>query len=525
MATASVAFDVDSTGTIGNVQYNANVTGYFDKSALTPGADTVYYFAPTIYLYQLTSYILSPADQQAIIAAYAMTVGVNPSNVSITYYYIYSYSSSDYNGYVNLLVSGTAADAAAASAMENTLYYSFSTSTFNTNLATTSVTYGAPDLNNTMCNYWYESYFYYYDPTYQFRSGKTVYFSNQSYAWSTNNGWNSDGSINIASQSIWYNFINWDATGSFSYGSNLYSISAFETSYGSDSTELYVYGTGNYGGNWESWYASLVQSTLIVSDSVLGHAIGQIQYIGENNGQNASVIYYSYVTDDNDNKVLASDDYLHWSTGSSWTEAGSIQVFSDWDLVNYLAFNVTGSLDYGNDKYYFYLKESDTYNSGQDDVFAFGYGQYGGSWSQWYATLDEGYLYYNDGLLGTANGDIIGITPDSWDNGYVVYKTNGFDTNYNKVLTTSGSTTWQSNSTWTERGYFNAISQVWVKDTINWNASALFYYGDNAYKLNIQESALAQQNDDDYNLVTSTVSNNFITMFQGGYGSSGYNEG
>jgi hypothetical protein len=238
------------------------------------------------------------------------------------------------------------------------------------------------------------------------------------------------------------------------------------------------------------------------------------------------VTYSSYVVDNDEQMVLTSNDVLIYETKTSWSKSGTIALASKWDLNNILAFNVTGELEYSNHTYLFALNEADTTGSRHDSVYAYGYGQYGGSWSKWYGTLDQSYLYYNDGFLGTAQGEIVGITPDSWEQGLVTYSTIAKDNNYNKVLTTEGSTVWYSNSSWSERGFFKTQSMVDVKNVMDWNASALAHYGDNVYLLKIEEKGMTTQYDDDYfSHIVSYVPNDFITMFEGGYGSSGVNEG
>jgi hypothetical protein len=80
------------------------------------------------------------------------------------------------------------------------------------------------------------------------------YYSNQSYAWSTNNGWNNDGIMVVTSKSVWYTFLDWTASGSFNYGDNKYYITAVENNFHNDATssdicsnEFFVVVSGGYG--------------------------------------------------------------------------------------------------------------------------------------------------------------------------------------------------------------------------------------------------------------------------------------
>jgi hypothetical protein len=81
-----------------------------------------------------------------------------------------------------------------------------------------------------------------------------VYYSNQVLSWSSMNGWTTDGSIAVQSQSVWYTFANWNASGSFNYGDNKYAITATENDFNSVasysdiySNEFYVTVSGGYG--------------------------------------------------------------------------------------------------------------------------------------------------------------------------------------------------------------------------------------------------------------------------------------
>jgi hypothetical protein len=49
--------------------------------------------------------------------------------------------------------------------------------------------------------------------------------------WSSRSGWSNDGSIAVQSQSVWYTFANWNASGLFNYGDNKYYITATENDF------------------------------------------------------------------------------------------------------------------------------------------------------------------------------------------------------------------------------------------------------------------------------------------------------
>jgi hypothetical protein len=277
-------------------------------------------------------------------------------------------------------------------------------------------------------------------------------------------------------------------------------------------------------------YASLADSTLLVSNNVIGHAVALINYNSINQGNNATIAYNSIITDVNGVTILSSKDTLTYHTSSSWNDNGFILFKSDLKLNSSLsalvAANVNATLSYANNKYTVSVKEWDRTTSGQDSIYAYGFGQYSGSWDQWYATLENSYLYRNNSLFGSAQGDIIGMTPKSFKLGHLNYQTTATDSLYDKVFATAGSTQWYSNTSWSQQGYIQADSKVYVKELIDWNASALMEYGNNEYLFNITETGVTtKQNDYNGTTYLSYIPNDFTTLFLGGYGSSGVTQG
>ncbi len=89
-----------------------------------------------------------------------------------------------------------------------------------------------------------------------------LYYSNQTYDWSSNNGWQKDGSISISSQSIWNTWVNWNVLSKFEYGDSKYVVSVIENDFytnmsktSMDSNNIYAAAYGGYGAeNAYRWY-------------------------------------------------------------------------------------------------------------------------------------------------------------------------------------------------------------------------------------------------------------------------------
>jgi hypothetical protein len=253
LATANVSFNVDSSGTMGSVEYNANVSTASTVTSLTPAVDTMLYIYPFVQLYNVTTDPLSTDDKNAIIAAMALCFDVDPSNVSIQYVSGQFVGDKDYAFALYFNVSINADSQAAAESLYYTLSPQFTATLFNTNLATTRETYQASDLYGAYSPFVTINYWYIDDPTYSYRVMPTSYFSKQMYEWSTMDGWLQDGYISVHSASLWSTLANWAVVGEFSYGSDIYKIAVKETNFDSASTNLFVAGAGTYGGDWEAW--------------------------------------------------------------------------------------------------------------------------------------------------------------------------------------------------------------------------------------------------------------------------------
>lgn len=182
-------------------------------------------------------------------------MGVDKSQLYIYNYYLSYNGYSSYYGPIYMYLTFYAANYNEA----YSIFYSYtnllSTTSFNTYLATTRVQYNATDLTNT-----YSSYIYSYgvsqnsaQKSTQFTQTSQLYYSKQSVVWSTMSGWTKDGMISAESASVWDSFINWNASGTFSYTDGQYYITATENDFYSSSAatvydnEFYVFVNGGYG--------------------------------------------------------------------------------------------------------------------------------------------------------------------------------------------------------------------------------------------------------------------------------------
>ena len=100
-------------------------------------------------------------------------------------------------------------------------------------------------------------------------------FTNSTAAWGTNAGltWTEAGNIAVGSVLRVVDSLHWNAGGFFNYGDNAYRGEIAEFSL-SNEPNLLVRGSGGYGGVQSSFWASLLDSALILSDQLVGTATG-----------------------------------------------------------------------------------------------------------------------------------------------------------------------------------------------------------------------------------------------------------
>jgi len=266
-------------------------------------------------------------------------------------------------------------------------------------------------------------------------------------------------------------------------------------------------------------WASLDQSQLIFANNLIGKAVGKIVYNGISDGSNGTIRYYSIVQDSTGNPVIHSNQSLQWaSPAMNWNDAGKVSLDSQWSLQpNILCWNATGEFFYQHNHYSFSVNETGSHDSVLDQINAFGFGTYNGSWKAWEGTLDEAMLFYNNDLIGSTQAVVAGISAsDDWNHdGMVTFHTNTKDSNYSTVLITNMETKWLTHSLWTEDGLFSIQSLFDGKHLIAWNASSVFAYEQNAYSFIVQEQDVIPS--ESYLMVASPQSNHLQAMAQGGF--------
>lgn len=248
-----------------------------------------------------------------------------------------------------------------------------------------------------------------------------------------------------------------------------------------------------------------------------------MQYVGTTDAVNATLSYFAVVSDSNGGAVINSNQTVLWTSPSTWSDAGVIALQSTWSLYpQILSWDVNASLVYFDQQFAFALEEHDSVGDNYTNaVVVFGNGTYAGSWSAWETILEKSYLVYNEDLIGSATGSIIGITPHEWLDGEIHYQTVAKDSSLNNVFTTNGETKWLTTSTWTDEGLISTLSEVFIQDILNWNASGSFKYGNNAYSLYVLEKDLSSTSTVNS---TSTNSSNLYAFADGGYDLSGWND-
>lgn len=118
--------------------------------------------------------------------------------------------------------------------------------------------------------------------------------------------------------------------------------------------------------------------------------------------------------------------------------------------------------------------------------------------------MEDSELIYNRQVVGFATGGLEVDVPGT-DGMIQVYSN---ISNNNHVPQTMGkqALSWDTTSSWVSAGDIHVLSQFYVRNGINWNATGVFQYGDNKYKIGAEENNYGMHNDE------------FLVYGVGGYG-------
>eukprot|EP01033_Poteriospumella_lacustris_P012048 gene12048-8604_t len=268
---------------------------------------------------------------------------------------------------------------------------------------------------------------------------------------------------------------------------------------------VYAVALGSYAGaSFLDWRGAVAYSELIYAQSVVGHAIGAVQFDVSSSGDAAAVLFDAQILDASFVADFATLQQVQWlSPDYDWLASGSVALASNlyisplWvaaqddfyayndDAAYTPNWNITAGFHYGDHRYGVSFAETDygAWATSGANVAVTGSGSYGGDWSQWQATLRESTLVLGGSVTGHARG-IAGYTAqDSANavNGTALLQAEVFDAAYASQVNASQVIHWQTPAEWTDAGSVYAESLLAVAETMYFNASLGFYFEDHAY--------------------------------------------
>ena len=138
-------------------------------------------------------------------------------------------------------------------------------------------------------------------------------------------------------------------------------------------------------------------------------------------------------------------------------EAGALAANSVFHLIDILDWNTHADFAYGDNA--FAGQASDVDTEGNELFLVNGDGGYGGSWTHWWARLDNSALYLSESKVGSAVGTVNSYVDVDGLNGYVSLEGSVSDGGDEVVLTTLETAEWYSmNWDWLLSGQLNAVS-------------------------------------------------------------------
>jgi len=220
-----------------------------------------------------------------------------------------------------------------------------------------------------------------------------------------------------------------------------------------------------------------------IDEGLVGNATGAISAAVSSTGDAGVVTFLTQAYDANAIEQLYTANNASWSSTSFWTEAGSLAANSVFHLIDTLDWNTHADFAYGD--YAYAGQASDVDTEGKELFLVNGDGGYGGSWTHWFASLDNSALYLSGSKIGSAVGVVNSYVDVDGLDGYVSLEGSVSDGSDAIVLTTREAAEWYStNWDWLTSGQLYAVSQFDYPAFAHWNTTGAFSYGDNMYTLN-----------------------------------------
>jgi hypothetical protein len=185
-----------------------------------------------------------------------------------------------------------------------------------------------------------------------------------------------------------------------------------------------------------------------------------------------------------------ADCFLHGNAFTSWSFPNlgsqgnlfySLNFFEEFG--NWGALATEGMLTYGDNNYQVKLAQDVALNQLKYNLTAEGVGRYGGSWTQWFASLDSSHLIIDGMIKSTVRGLLSSSVSSTGTHGDLVLNVNALSGGGGNQLTTSNHANWDSMSIWNKEGTLNLNSSLMFLDgtDVNWNSLSALSYQDNGY--------------------------------------------
>lgn len=102
-------------------------------------------------------------------------------------------------------------------------------------------------------------------------------------------------------------------------------------------------------------------------------------------------------------------------------------------------------------------------------------------------SVQDSKLIVHQQLIGAATLEADVAIVENAAGGWIIIKSNMSNALQNTVYASDHWCSWNSSQSWSEEGEIFVLSKVFFQNTINWNTTGTFMYGDSTYFLMFQE--------------------------------------
>ena len=312
-------------------------------------------------------------------------------------------------------------------------------------------------------------------------------YTNNLFKWGSNTKWQEDGNI-IADSLFRCVDVDWDIHDYLKYGANKY-VSEILHLEKSGSERLYGIANGTFSGGWNSWQFTVGYSELRVQGDEKGTATMLLSSDVYNGGSTGDIVLEADAKNEYSENILQTFNEGSWSSDSgSWSDTGNIALLSVMQIEGVTNWNSDNKFVFDNGKYSMNLTNYDL--SDTENFLCFAYGNYGGTFYDWHASVDHSEVRVGGVDKGGMECSASSFITGEGKYGDVLFGVNVYKASGSELFYTQNEFHWNGDTSnlhsWVEEGSLVLSSVLRVQGSeVSWDVDDSFWYDRGFYELSL----------------------------------------